>query len=120
MGFDLLNLPFSIERVRGFPVFCARTHFGAPGYRSVLGWTHLVRVRPFDGGLPSVFLDMEPRQYPVVFSYEPAFFDAPGPTHSETTKNWRVPMWRGAGASHRCSGCAGDMIWCKAASVRFR
>lgn len=92
-GLGLLNLPFPIERTRGFPVIQAAITYAGPGYHAMMGWIQIVTVRDAASGQSSASLDLFPIQEPhetpfAPFGMTPTLFDAPGPNPPRTDETW--------------------------------
>lgn len=92
-GFDLLDLPFALDLVHGFPTMLATIIFAGPGYRALMGWIQAVTVeeRTPAGGWASV--DVFPIHWEVdtpfaTFGHAPAIFDAPGPNPPRASERW--------------------------------
>ncbi len=90
-GFGLLDLPFDLELVRGFPVCEARVQFSGPGYYAVMGWLQLITVSETSGET-WVSVDLAPNvhdlELPCDFGHQPTMFDAPGPNPPRTDETW--------------------------------
>ena len=92
-GFGLLNLPFPLESIRGFPVCDARVEFSGPGYYGFMGWIQLVTIRDANTNEVSVSIDQMPNQHGLElpfaeFGYLPTMFDAPGPNPPRSDETW--------------------------------
>jgi hypothetical protein len=92
-GFDLLRLPFPVDRTIGFPVFEARVLYSGEGYTAVMGWIQVVTVHPAAGGADDTSVDQIPvlRESDTPFfvlGNEPTAFDAPGPNPPRTDETW--------------------------------
>ena len=92
-GFGLLNLPFSLESIRGFPICDARVEFSGSGYYGFMGWIQLITVQETDTGEVWVSVDQMPNQHGLElpfaeFGYLPTMFDAPGPNPPRSDETW--------------------------------
>lgn len=96
-GFDLLELPFPAGHAQGFPVFLAEVVYGGSGYRSLMGWSQLLRVTPHDGSPPWTGFDRAATEVastaPASFTYLPSLFDAPGPNPPRNDERWQAESW---------------------------
>ncbi len=96
-GFDLLRLPFPVERARGFPVFLAEVGYMGGGYRALMGWSQWLTVTPHDGGPVWTGLDRAPAEegvgVPTAFGHTPSLFDAPGPNPPRDDERWEAESW---------------------------
>src|SRR5215469_12156775 len=54
-GYDLLDLDFPLESVKGFPYCSASVAFEAEGYAAILGWIQIVQ---FSGTENNVIVDV--------------------------------------------------------------
>lgn len=92
-GFGLLDLPFDLELVRGFPVCEARIKFSRPGYYAFMGWLQLVTAEETQTGETWVSVDTAPNVHDLEvpfsdFGHLPTMFDAPGPNPPRTDETW--------------------------------
>jgi len=84
-GYDLLDLDFPLESVKGFPYCSASVAFEAEGYAAILGWIQIVQ---FSGTENNVIVDVAPQLIETGFPYvtwglAPTFFDAPATVASK-------------------------------------
>ena len=92
-GFGLLNLPFDLEPVKGFPVCEAKVEYGGPGYYATMGWIQLVTVNETLSGETWTAIDQTPNQHGLElpfmdFGQKPTMFDAPGPNPPRSDEIW--------------------------------
>ena len=92
-GFELLNLPFALELIKGFPVCEAKIEYGGPGYYATMGWIQLVTVDDALSGETWTAIDQMPNQHGLElpftpFGEKPTMFDAPGPNPPRSDETW--------------------------------
>lgn len=91
-GFHLLDLPFDISRVEGFPIFQATIDYGGSGYHGYMGWIQVVTVTETSGE-SWASVDVAPMLWEsdspfAAFGYLPGMFDAPGPNPPRSDETW--------------------------------
>jgi hypothetical protein len=115
LGFGLLELPFALERVKGFPVCRAEVGYAGSGYHAVMGWIQLVSVREASGRSWTE-VDLMPNHRDLetpfaAFGYLPTLFDAPGPNPPRSDETWLAESFLAAcpdvARSKRVQGVAG-------------
>ncbi len=92
-GFGLLNLPFDLELVRGFPVCEVEIEYEGPGYYATMGRIQLVTVNETLSGETWTAIDQMPNQHGLElpfteFGQKPTMFDAPGPNPPRSDETW--------------------------------
>ncbi len=90
---DLLDLPFDLSLIEGFPVCQATLTYPGAGYQAVMGWIQLITVQETKTGKVWVSNDQWPNQQGssipfLSFGYLPTLFDAPGPNPPRTDEIW--------------------------------
>lgn len=88
----MLNLPFDLNLVRGFPVCEARVEFPGSGYYACMGWLQLVTVET-EMGETRIAIDQVPNQHGLEwpfsdFGQRPTMFDAPVPNPPRRGEIW--------------------------------
>jgi len=92
-GFELLNLPFDLELINGFPVCEAKLEYAGSGYYATMGWIQLVTVKETLSGETWTAVDQMPNQHGLelpfsFFGDRPTMFDAPGPNPPRSDETW--------------------------------
>lgn len=92
LGFELLELPFPLSRIEGFPVCRAEVLYAGEGYNRLMGWIQVITVTEANGSqwasvdvAPIFWEDDSPF---AAFGYLPTLFDAPGPNPPRSDETW--------------------------------
>ncbi len=92
-GFGLLNLPFDLGLIEGFPVCEAKIEYAGPGYYATMGWIQLITVKETLSRETWTAVDQMPNQHGLelpfsFFGDRPTMFDAPGPNPPRSDETW--------------------------------